>query len=390
MRTCFDFETSTYSRGNAFDSRNKAVSYSVKEEHENIYHRRYDDIDFVSCLRNAIRRTTLLIGQNLKFDIHWLTNLGITLPNNIRVHDTQLCEFILSGQTNSFASLNSLAEIYGLPTKLDEVSEYWEKGVATEDIPKEVLEEYNNYDVELTYAVYECQLKDARMTPALHKLIILCGLDLLVLQEMEYNGLKYDVKASTEAAEKLSLELVDINTRLDGYSGGINYNSGDQLSCFLFGGSYEVEHRTPGETRVYKSGPRKGQEYVRDNIEVRSITHPGYFKPNAKDELKKTKDNREATTRLYSTASDVLQSLKGRSRVQKEIVTLLSRRAYIEKLVGTYLKALPALLEERHWGEYLHGQYNQVVARTGRLSSSAPNLQNTSADVDQFIISRYN
>lgn len=389
----FDFETSTYNRGNPFDSRNFAVSYSyyrpeVKPEHGPKWHGRYDDLDFKLKLKHAIDDATLLIGCNIKFDLHWVANLGIQLPVGVRIWDLQLAQFVLSGQTHSFASLNELAELYGFPTKLDAVADYWEKGVSTEDIPEEVLQEYNDYDVELTWKVYEAQQTDPHMTPELHKLILLCGLDLLVLQDMEYNGLKYDIKASEEAAEKLSLELLDIDQRLNRYSNGINYNSGDQLSCFLFGGTFEQEIRTP-ETRIYKSGPRKGTEYVADRIERRSITLPGYFKPNPNDELKKTKGVKDATTRLYSTAADVLQQLKARTRVQKEILELLARRAYIEKLVGTYLKALPALIRERHWGEYLHGQFNQVVARTGRLSSSNPNLQNQPGEVDQYIVSRY-
>ena len=389
----FDFETTTHNKGNPFDTRNFAVGYSyyrpeVKPEHGPKWHGRYEDIDFKLKLKNAITDATLLIGCNIKFDLHWVANLGIQLPVGVRIWDLQLAQFILSGQTHSFASLNELAELYGFPTKLDAVADYWEKGVSTEDIPHEVLQEYNDYDVELTWKVYEAQQKDPRMTPELHKLILLCGLDLLVLQDMEYNGLKYDIKASEEAAEKLSLELLDIDKRLDCYSNGINYNSGDQLSCFLFGGMFEQEIRTP-ETRVYKSGPRKGLEYTADRIERRSVMLPGYFKPDPKTELKKTKEDPKATTRLYSTAADVLLQLKAKTKVQKDIVELLKRRAYIEKLVGTYLQALPALIEERHWGEYLHGQYNQVVARTGRLSSSQPNLQNQPSEVDQFIVSRY-
>jgi len=384
----FDFETSTHNKGNPFDSRNFAVSYSTYWEGRVLQHVRYDDLTFKGTLENAFLHSLLLIGHNLKFDLHWARNLGITVRPGRRVWDTQLAQFVLSGQTHSFASLNELAELYSLPTKLDEVKDYWEKGISTEDIPSEVLEEYNNYDVELTWKVYQAQLKDERMTPELHKLILLQGLDLLVLQEMEYNGLKYDIKASEEAATKLSLELLDIDQRLDRYSNGINYNSGDQLSCFLFGGTFEQEIRTP-ETRVYKSGPRKGTEYVADRIERRSVTLPGYFKPNPNDELKKTKGVKDVTTRFYSTAADVLQQLKATAKVQKDILALLSRRAYIEKLVGTYLKALPALIEEKHWGEYLHGQYNQCVARTGRLSSSNPNLQNQPGEVDQFIVSRF-
>ena len=384
----FDFETTIHNKGNPFDKRNFAVSYSTYWEGRVLQHVRYDDLTFKGTLENALVHSLLLIGHNLKFDLHWARNLGITPNAGCRVWDTQLAQFVLSGQTHSFASLNELAELYSLPTKLDEVKDYWEKGISTEDIPPEVLEEYNNYDVELTWMVYQAQLKDERMTPALHKLILLQGLDLLVLQEMEYNGLKYDIKASEEAATKLSLELLDIDQRLDRYSNGINYNSGDQLSCFLFGGTFEQEIRTP-ETRVYKSGPRKDTEYVADRIERRSVTLPGYFKPNPNDELKKTKGVKDVTTRFYSTAADVLQQLKATAKVQKDILALLSRRAYIEKLVGTYLKALPALIEEKHWGEYLHGQYNQCVARTGRLSSSNPNLQNQPGEVDQFIVSRF-
>lgn len=390
-KLCLDFETTTFNTGNPFDSRNKVVSYSFKTE-DTSWFGYYTDLDFKTHLSNAVKNATLFIGCNCKFDLHWLRNLGIQLPMGCRVWDVQLAEFVLSGQTNSFASLNSLAELYGLPTKLDEVAGYWEKGVSTEDIPEDVLEEYNNYDVELTWQVYAKQLCDKRMTKELQRLITLQGLDLLVLQDMEYNGLKYAKEASIEVAEKLSHELTDIDQRLDSYSGGINYNSGDQLSCFLFGGTYERETRTP-ETRVYKTGPRKGTEYVADKIERTMIELPGFFKPDAKNLLAKCigedKKPKQGITLVYSTAADVIGGLTGRSRVQKDIVTLLQRRAYIEKLVSTYLKALPALMGEKHWGDYLHTQFNQVVARTGRLSSSGPNLQNTSADVDQFIVSRY-
>ena len=37
----------------------------------------------------------------------------------------------------------------------------------------------------------------------------------------------------------------------------------------------------------------------------------------------------------------------------------------------------------------LHGQLNQCVARTGRLSSSKPNLQNFDGEIKQLFGSRY-
>ena len=384
MKLCLDFETSIYNKGSPFDPRNFAVSYSYLWENRVTLHSRYTDLDFNEILNNAVSNCSLFINHNCKFDLHWLRNRGFRLPSGCRVWDTQLAEFILSGQTNSFVSLNDLADLYGLPTKLDAVADYWEKGISTEDIPPDVLEEYNNYDVVLTYQVYEKQLTDPRMTPELKKLILLDGLDLLVLQEMEYNGLKYDCEASLTEADKLKKELVGIEEELKKYAGDINFDSGDQLSCFIYGGSFEVKTATP-EERVYKSGPNKGQTYTMNRWETRTITLPGYFKPLPRTELKKSKPG----AMFYSTGDDILKQLKSRTKVQKRILELIARRAYIVKLVGTYLEALPKLIEEMHWGEYLHPQYNQCQARTGRLSSSRPNAQNFPEEVGKYMVSEY-
>lgn len=389
----YDVETSVFNFGNPYDVRNILVSYSVKIDAAPIVHKRYDEPDFKTYLQECFKKATLLVGHNLKFDLSWARHIGCVVPDRCRVFDTQLCEFVLSGQTNSFASLNSLAELYKLPTKLDAVSEYWEKGISTEDIPADVVEEYNNYDVELTYQVYLKQLNDPRMTNELRKLILLQGADLLVLQDMEYNGIKFDKKKALKEAATLKEELEQLKAELTKLLGNINFNSGDQLSVALFGGAYEVEHRHD-EERVYKSGPRKGEKYARSVLDSTEIVKClGFFRPNPKDELAKTKGKPDHelvhNTRYYSTASDVLGQLPARTNVQKTVLAKLGRIAYIEKLVGTYLEAFPNLLEEMYWGDLIHGSYNQVVARTGRLSSSKPNMQNSPPELDKYLVSRY-
>lgn len=379
----FDSETSIHSKGNAFDPRNIIVSLHTKVNDATTECKFYDEPDFTTPLRTALATAKLLVGCNVKFDCHWITNLCIQLPSGIRIWDVMLAEFILSGQTNSFASLNSLAELYGLGQKHNEVADYWDKGISTEDIPREIVEEYGNWDVDLTYQVYLKQLQDPRMTDKIRKLILLDGADLLVLQEMEYNGLKYNKEKSLQLAEECKTRIKELEDELFRIGGitKLNFDSDDQLSAYLYGGSYSEDVYTP-VTSVYKSGPRKGQEYTQNRF-VETITHTfgGFFNPIKGTALKKEG--------LYSTAGDVLKQLNARTKVQKQVIGALLERADLVKRSGTYYEGLPALMETMHWEEYIHGQYNQVVARTGRLSSSKPNMQNNPLEADMLFESRY-
>ena len=92
----------------------------------------------------------------------------------------------------------------------------------------------------------------------------------------------------------------------------------------------------------------------------------------------------------WGTREDVLRNLEAKGKVKTIIDNLPARRG-IEKLRGTYYNGIPDLIEERQWaGNIVHGQLNQVVARSGRLSATKPNQQNMSSDVKRLCISRYN
>jgi DNA polymerase-1 len=70
-----------------------------------------------------------------------------------------------------------------------------------------------------------------------------------------------------------------------------------------------------------------------------------------------------------STDAEVLEELAARHPLPRLIV----EHRQLDKLKGTYLDALPELV---HDDGRIHASFNQVVAATGRLSSSDPNLQN--------------
>ncbi|MFN8535072.1 MAG: DNA polymerase I [Dehalococcoidia bacterium] len=72
----------------------------------------------------------------------------------------------------------------------------------------------------------------------------------------------------------------------------------------------------------------------------------------------------------YSTDAQVLEELRGQHPVVEQILEFRQ----LSKLKTTYVDALPALINPKTGR--IHTNYNQTVARTGRLSSSEPNLQN--------------
>jgi DNA polymerase-1 len=74
--------------------------------------------------------------------------------------------------------------------------------------------------------------------------------------------------------------------------------------------------------------------------------------------------------KVISTAADVLEDLAA----DHEIVRKVLEYRQLTKLKGTYVDALPALIDPGTGR--LHTSFNQTGAATGRLSSSNPNLQN--------------
>jgi DNA polymerase-1 len=74
--------------------------------------------------------------------------------------------------------------------------------------------------------------------------------------------------------------------------------------------------------------------------------------------------------KTISTAADVLEGLAGEHEIARKVLEYRQ----LAKLKGTYIDALPALIDPSTGR--LHTTFNQAGAATGRLSSSNPNLQN--------------
>jgi DNA polymerase I-like protein with 3'-5' exonuclease and polymerase domains len=210
----------------------------------------------------------------------------------------------------------------------------------------------------------------------MYNLFYLHGIDLLALQEIEYNGILYEQKQSEVLANELDEQIGKLDRRLYEYhrQDDFNLNSNDHLSSLLYGGSISFKRKV--DDGFYKSGAKKGEP--KQKWETYEVEFPRLVNPLKGSELKKEG--------YYSTDEKTLKMLKG----AKELIDLLLARAVLQKRLTTYYRGLNELITESNW-DYgmIHGQLNQCVARTGRLSSSKPNLQNFDGEIKTLFTSRY-
>jgi DNA polymerase-1 len=148
-----------------------------------------------------------------------------------------------------------------------------------------------------------------------------------VLTEMELVGIAVDLPYLADLGRELEGRIANLEAEIYGHVGHeFNINSTQRLSEVLF-----------GELQL---------------------------------EIDKRKRRSKTKTGHISTGSDVLEELRG----THPIIDLILEHRQLQKLKGTYVDALQALVDP---GTHrVHTSFNQTGAATGRLSSSDPNLQN--------------
>ena len=379
-----DVETTISNNGNPFDMTNKLCMVGLLSERQVII----EDIEYsvdpykesLERIQLAVDKCDVLVGFNIKFDLHWLKRYGINFDKK-RIWDCQLVQYILSNQENAYPSLNSTAEFYDLGTKLDEVKEnYWKNGIDTDKVPEELLSAYLQKDLELTEKVMVEQMKILQDKPHLRKLIALHNQDLLVLQAMEYNGMKYDYDKSKVLGDELHEQISKLNKKLYDYHAydSFNPNSGEHLSAFLYGGIIKERFQRP--IGHYKTGVHAGE--VKYKWDERDKEFQRQITPLPKSELKKEG--------FFSTNEETLRKVKPKTNAGKEILAAILARATMQKRMTTYYHGVPELIDSMNWKDSkIHGQLNQCRTKTGRLSSSSPNLQNFDGEIKTLFLSRY-
>lgn len=371
-------------KGHPFDPRNKMCLVGLGSKNSGYVGYRVEHGpapygESLAAIQKRVSTTDLLVGCNLKYDIHWIKRYGIRLPPGIKIWDCQLAHFLITAQQQDYPSMDDIALRYGLPIKPDKMKEYWAAGIDTDQIPFEELLDYNqNHDLVVTEQIYQRQVEEIEAL-GLGPLFRLSCSDLLVLEEMEFNGMKYNVELSLAKAKELRGEEEGILERLWDVIGdrGINWGSGDQLSTILYGGDLTFKERIPVGT--YNSGSKAGQP--RYSVVRRTVRFDRLVEPLRGSELKKQG--------FFKTDEPTLLQLKAKGKA-KRIIELVLELSRIQKLVGTYYEGIPKKFDKFGWEEgIIHHSLNQCVAVTGRLSCSNPNLQNNEKNTKECFITRW-
>jgi DNA polymerase I-like protein with 3'-5' exonuclease and polymerase domains len=132
-----DVETTTHNKGHFADPRNSLVCVA------------YDDIcvyptvEELAKLQRRIDACKVIVGFNIKFDLHWLRKYGIRFGHK-RIEDVQIAEYMLSYQTIAYPSLNDTAEKWLGERKHDKIAEYWDQGLQRSLVEADKLEKEIN------------------------------------------------------------------------------------------------------------------------------------------------------------------------------------------------------------------------------------------------------
>jgi DNA polymerase I-like protein with 3'-5' exonuclease and polymerase domains len=325
----------------------------------------------------ASHTNTLICGHNISFDLMYLYRYGSlkhTLQN-YKLWDTQLAEYILSGQRTKFSSLDELSIKYGCPVKDDKITAYFKAGIGSDKIPREELEPYLHRDLKNTWSIaikqYEIAERQGQLALIQSQMQALHG-----TTEMMYNGLHIDKKRLDAYTVEVVDSFVDVKLNLEELVVGLveDINSPKQWSQFFFGGTKRVKVKE--EVGVYKNGNTK-YKLVEKSVAIKPAIA---YVPDP--------DKVSAKTKQVSVDESVLNDMLNHT-FKPDIVAIikaLMKYRELSKQLSTYVQGLSKHVIH----DFIYGKLNHTATVTGRLSSTNPNLQNISNNpIKQIFDSRY-
>ena len=311
---------------NPIDAELVGLSFSVEEKkafYVAVPDNREEAQKIVNIFKPLYENPEILkIGQNLKYDLEVLHNYGVSLAGPM--FDTMIAHYLIQPELRHNMDYMAETLLHYRTIHIEElIGERGRNQRNMRDLKPAEVYEYAAEDADITLRLYNVLLPKLKECGA-EQLFYEIEMPLMpVLAEMELNGIRIDTESLAETSSILTSRMRQLETQIYEAAGEeFNIASPKQVGEILFG------------------------------------------KMKIVDKPKKTK------TGQYVTSEEVLQQLRHKNHIVDDI---LAHRG-LKKLLGTYVDALPKLINRRTG--HIHTSFNQAVTSTGRLSSSDPNLQN--------------
>ena len=311
---------------NPIDAELVGLSFAVKENeafYVAIPSNRQEAEKFVNIFKPLYENPKILkIGQNIKYDLEVLRNYGVELKGAL--WDTMIAHYLIQPELRHNMDYMAETLLNYKTIHIDElIGPKGKNQKSMRDLPPTLVYEYACEDADVTLElknVLEPKLKESGVEHLFYDI----EMPLVpVLAEMEMNGVCIDTDSLNETSKIFTNRMQELEQRIYELAGEqFNIASPKQVGDILFG------------------------------------------KMKIIDKPKKTK------TGQFVTNEEVLMQLKHKNEIVEDI---LNHRG-LKKLLGTYIDALPKLINPRTG--HIHTSFNQTITATGRLSSSDPNLQN--------------
>lgn len=302
------------------------LSFSVKEKeayYVAISKDREEALQYVNIFKPLYEDPEILkVGQNIKYDYVVLRNYGVDIQG--KMFDTMLAHYLIQPELRHNMDYMAETLLHYQTMHIEELIGPKGKGQKNmRDLSPEEIYEYAAEDADITLRlknVLEPQLKEV----GAESLFWDIEMPLVkVLADMELNGVLLDTESLNEIERTFTERMQQYERHAFELAGEeFNISSPKQVGEILFG------------------------------------------KMKIVDKPKKTK------TGQFVTSEEVLLQLKDKAPIVEDILNYRG----MKKLLGTYVEALPKLINPRTG--HIHTSFNQAVTATGRLSSSDPNLQN--------------
>lgn len=323
----FDTETAPGKTGNALDPHGlELIGIAFCTEQGNAFYLPIPDDQtkreaILNQLKEVFSAGKIVIGHNLKFDIQVMKSVGIEVRGQLI--DTMVAHYLIDPDKKRHGLKELSKQVLNFEQiPIERLIGSGKNQRSMKDVPLPLVSEYACQDVWATYQIWLVLRKELEGMDLLSLFFdIECRL-IPCLAEMEYHGVRVNGKQLRSYFKRADDDMDDLSEQIFSMVGSdFNIGSSSQVSKLFF-----------------------------DELDLLPIGERG-------------------KSGNYSVGKSTLKKMQN----QHPVVPLIAKYKSNKNIINNYFINLPKKVHPTTGN--IHAKFNQVVASTGRLSASEPNVQ---------------